>query len=482
MAELFPDILTPTTVTERIKRLLDKEFGRAAVAGEIAGLSRPPSGHVYFTLKDSANTLGAVVWKSSRRGGLDSLLENGLEVLAWGKITCYGPRSSYQLICDRLQPRGEGALKRAYELLKKRLEAEGLFREDRKRPLPEFPRRVALLTARQGAALEDFARTAVLRYPGATISLLPVRVQGDGAASDMAEAIASLNAWGGFDVIVLTRGGGSAEDLWAFNEEPLVRAVAASRIPVLAAVGHTRDVSLCEMAADRRAITPTAAAEAVFPDARAAAAEALGMAARMRRAVESQLERNRTGLETLARRAGTSFGRRLDSGRQSLARLREALAGAMRLEARNASLEMARLGSSLRGAMTLAARSASAELARLAGQLRILSPERRISAFRDELDTRDAALAAIRGRLLNPHRTELDRARERLELLSPLAVLARGYSIAIDARGRLIRRSADVEPGDPFSLWLGEGRLAAEVKSTEDGPQAPPPSPAPEVG
>ncbi|MDR1081018.1 MAG: exodeoxyribonuclease VII large subunit [Deltaproteobacteria bacterium] len=468
MAELFQDILTPTSVADRLKILMGKEFGRVAVAAELASVTAPPSGHVYFTLKDQASTLNAVVWKSSRRGGMEHLLENGLEVLAWGKLTCYGPRSQYQLICDRLEPRGEGALRRAYELLKKRLEALGLFREERKRPLPRFPGKVALLTARQGAAAEDFAGTALKRYPGAAISLFPVRVQGEGAAAEMAAAIAAVNSWGGFDLIVLTRGGGSAEDLWAFNEEPLVLAVAGSRLPVMCAVGHSKDLSLCELAADARAITPTAAAEAVFPDALAAASEAMDMASRMRRALEARLAGLRAELEARGRGGALAFERRLVSARRELARLGDTLAGAMRLEARGASERIARLASALGGAMTFAVMGARSEAERLSGLLRLLSPARRIAVGREELDARRASLAAAKDRILVPFRTELDRASERLGLLSPLAVLSRGYSIATDAGGRIIKRSADVEPGDPFRLLLGEGAVAATVTSREE--------------
>jgi exodeoxyribonuclease VII large subunit len=326
----------------------------------------------------------------------------------------------------------------------------------------------ALLTARLGAAVEDFTKTALRRYPGAAISLFPVRVQGEGAAAEMAAAISAVNSWGGFDVIVLTRGGGSAEDLWSFNEEPLVLAVSGSRVPVLAAVGHSKDLSLCELAADARAITPTAAAEAVFPDARAVAAEAEEMARRMRVAVEGQLQGRRAEIEALGSGASKAFARLLDTARRDLARLRSALAGAMRMEAREASERLARLRAALAGAMTVTLMKARSDTERLASQLALLSPARRIQAGREELDARKAALASLRGRIIQPFRLELDRARERLELLSPLAILSRGYSIAMDAKGVIVKRSSDVEPGDPIKLLLGEGKLAATVTSREE--------------
>ncbi|MDR1314689.1 MAG: exodeoxyribonuclease VII large subunit, partial [Deltaproteobacteria bacterium] len=406
MAAENPQILTPSKVAAGLKRLMDREFGRVAVAGELAGVARAPSGHAYFTLKDAGATLSSVIWKSSRRVGMEALLENGLEVLAWGKLACYGPRSQYQLVCDRLEPRGEGALKRAYELLKKRLEAQGIFRSERKRPLPRFPGKVALLTSGRGAAVEDFAKTALSRYPGAAISLFPVRVQGEGAALEMASAIAAVNSWGGFDLIVLTRGGGSAEDLWAFSEEPLVLAVAASRLPVLAAVGHSRDLSLCELAADASAITPTAAAEAVFPDASAAAGEALEMAARMRRSLESSLAGHRASLEHSGRSGALFMERRIAQGRQALARLREALAGSARLVFIGAAAQSAALSSKLAHSASVAVGLARAEATRLDSQLKILSPANKALALRSELDGRVNALGLLKERLLAPFRND----------------------------------------------------------------------------
>jgi exodeoxyribonuclease VII large subunit len=469
MAAPTTDILTPTSLAQKIKTALESAFGRVAVAGEMSGVFRAGSGHTYFSLKDKANTLQAVAWRSYGKGprAFEHLLADGLEVLAYGTLTTYGPRSVYQLVCDRLEPRGEGALRRAYELLKRRLEAEGVFLEERKRALKFFPGRVALLTSRQGAAVEDFVRTAVGRFPGADISLFPVRVQGDGAADEMAEAIAAVGRHGGFDLIVLTRGGGSAEDLWAFNEEQLVRAVADSRVPVLAAIGHSTDVSLCELAADVRAITPTAAAEKVFPDARACAKDALLLGTRLRRAVDERLGILRGGLEALSRSRDSSLARLLATWRSSLDRLAEALAAAVRRTAGGAAMETEKLRARLATAMTLASRSARSSLEGLRDRLRILSPARGLAASRAELEARAASLSDARKRLLRPYRTELERASERLRLLSPLGILTRGYSIATDSRGRIVKRASDLDPGDPFRLLLGEGALAAKVTSRE---------------
>ncbi|MDR2612938.1 MAG: exodeoxyribonuclease VII large subunit [Deltaproteobacteria bacterium] len=469
MSYVYPDNLTPTTVAAMISLLLDEKLSRVTVEGEMTGVYRAPSGHSYFSLKDPECVLNCVMWKRSHPEAIEHLMANGLKVLAWGKLACYGPRSVYQLIVDHLEPRGEGALKRAYELLKKKLEAEGLFREERKRPLPAFPGRVALITARHGAAAGDFLRTALRRFPGAAIALFSVRVQGDEAADEMVRAISAVNLAGGFDVIVLTRGGGSAEDLWAFNEEPLIRAVAGSRVPVLAAVGHSKDLSLAELAADRRAITPTAAAEAVFPDARAASDEAKVLGERLARAVGLDLRSRRDLLAGLDRRALAGLERRIAGERAALSRLGEAMAGGMRLRTGLASAEADRLRTRLLSSASQFFRETRGAFERLADKLAFLTPADRAARLREGVESGRAALSALGARLLSPYRTELERASERLRLLSPLAVLERGYSIATDSEGRIIRRAADVSPGDTFRLLLGEGALAAKVTSREEG-------------
>jgi exodeoxyribonuclease VII large subunit len=462
------EVLTPTTVSERVKSLLGTLFGRVAVEGEVSEVFRAGSGHRYFTLKDRTSVLKGVMWRRDRPAGFEDLLAVGMNVLAWGRLTAYGPQSVYQLVLERLEPRGEGGLRRAYELLRRKLEAEGLFRPERKRRLPLFPERVALLTSPHGAALEDFARTALARFPGARLCLCPVPVQGEGAAREMARALSDMNVMGAFDVIVLTRGGGSAEDLWAFNEEPLVRAVASSRTPVVAAVGHARDVSLAELAADLRAITPTAAAEAVFPDARAMGAEAFRLGDLAARAMRRRLEEERDWLRHLGQRGLAALARRLAAGREPAARLESSLADAARRAASAAAAEAERLASRLAAAAALAFRDARATLGRLQGQLAVLSPARAASLARRDLEASSAALATAGTRLLPPFRTALEREEGRLKLLSPLAVLDRGYSIATGPDGRIIRRAADVSPGDAIRVLLGEGAVAAKVTAREE--------------
>ncbi|MDR1608639.1 MAG: exodeoxyribonuclease VII large subunit, partial [Deltaproteobacteria bacterium] len=221
------EILTPSSLSQRLQANFDQHFGSIWLSGEIASAAKPASGHVYFNLKDAHSLVRAVIWKS-RLARVGGPVDNGLKILAQGSLTLYAPRGEYQIIVERIEPLGEGALRLAYEKLFARLSAEGLFKPERRRVLPFWPKRVALITATGGAARLDFLSTAVKRCPSAHISFYPTRVQGAGAAEEMAAALADLNQWGGFDLVVMTRGGGSLEDLWAFNEEVLVRAVASS--------------------------------------------------------------------------------------------------------------------------------------------------------------------------------------------------------------------------------------------------------------
>ncbi|MDR1546759.1 MAG: exodeoxyribonuclease VII large subunit [Deltaproteobacteria bacterium] len=470
---LFPSkTLTPTQVADRVKASLESELGVIWVDGEVASLARAPSGHVYFTLKDSKSLLKAVVWRFKASTCGASALVDGLRVLARGTLTVYGARSEYQLMVDHVEPKGEGALRRAFEALKKRLEKEGLFAPERKRPLPFRPRRVALLASPDSAAATDFLTTAFKRCRGAWISLCPVRVQGSGAAEEMAAALEALNAWGGFDLAVLTRGGGSLEDLWAFNEEVLVRAVAASRLPTLAAVGHSTDSSLVESAADARAITPTAAAELAFPDdalalaAAARASEALTKAAqnflasraRILNAYKTRLGRFRLRLlpatqrldELTARLAPLAVGRLRAAADRLEALKRELAFKSPRRDLGRKRQETARLAEALKAAI----------------RRRLEGERRRLKARRLRLERDDDRLKAAVSRRLEFKRRRLERADDRLSLLSPLAVLTRGYALAVDARGRVIRSSDQVELHEEISLRLATGSLKARVTAS----------------
>jgi exodeoxyribonuclease VII large subunit len=270
--ELFADdateaVLSVSQFTAVVKDLLETAFPSAWVAGEISNFSRPSSGHCYFTLKDEGAQLRAVIWRNAaQRLRFDP--HDGLEVVCHGALDLYAPRGSYQLVVDQLQPKGIGALELALRKLREKLAAEGLFDPGRKRALPRFPRKIALVTSPTGAAVRDFLQVLKRRWLGADVLVVPVRVQGEGAAEEIAAAIRKVNAARGeIDCLVVARGGGSLEDLWAFNEEAVVRAIHASRIPVVSAIGHEIDVTLSDLVADVRALTPSEAAERIAPSA-----------------------------------------------------------------------------------------------------------------------------------------------------------------------------------------------------------------------
>jgi exodeoxyribonuclease VII large subunit len=268
-------VLSVFELTSQIKDLLEGNFQEVWVSGEISNFSRPQSGHCYLTLKDDRAQIRAVLWRTAA-SRLRFELEDGLEVICQGSLDVYAPRGSYQLVIRQIEPKGIGALELALRKLKEKLTAEGLFDAARKRPLPRFPRRIAFVTSPTGAAIRDFLEVLRRRWRGADVFVVPVRVQGDGAAQEIAAAIAAVNRFAvPIDCLVVGRGGGSLEDLWAFNEEAVVRAIHASRIPVVSAVGHEIDVTLADLVADVRALTPSEAAELVVP-----AAEELSLALR----------------------------------------------------------------------------------------------------------------------------------------------------------------------------------------------------------
>jgi len=257
-------IYTVTALTREIKRLLEDNFAAVWVTGEISNARQYSSGHIYLTIKDENAQLQAVIWRTVA-AKMRFRLEDGLEVIAFGDIDVYEPRGSYQLIISRLEPRGVGALQLAFEQLKKNLAAEGLFDADRKRPIPAFPTRIGIVTSPDGAAIRDILNIIGRRFPNVHLLLRPARVQGEGAAEEIAQGIQDLNRVGDVDVIIVGRGGGSLEDLWAFNEEVVARAIAASDVPVISAVGHEIDFTIADFAADMRAATPSEAAELVVP-------------------------------------------------------------------------------------------------------------------------------------------------------------------------------------------------------------------------
>ena len=415
-------VFTVTELTRAVKGTIEETFGRVWVVGEISNLRRPQSGHVYLTLKDETSQLAVVIFRSSaERIRFD--LKDGLEVVVGGNMTVYEARGNYQVIATTVEPRGVGALELAFKQLVEKLRAEGLFDEAHKVPLPRFPRRIAVVTSPSGAAVRDIIQTALRRFPGLHISIYPVRVQGAGAAEEIAEAIGEINRAGGFDVLIAGRGGGSLEDLWAFNEEVVARAIYASEIPIVSAVGHEIDVTVSDLVSDVRAATPTAAAELVVPRREDIESDLLDTARRLRHALQARVEGARGDLRTLAARLGPG---------QLKGLVRQRMQRADDLGAR----------------MTLALRT------------RVRETSRRID------DGRARMLPGLRA-LLRHASDRLRGAGGRLDSLSPLRVLERGYSIT-RADGRVVRSARDVKPGDALDTILHRGRITSRVESVED--------------
>jgi len=448
---------TVSEISGAVKRTLEGSFGRVRVRGEITELKRYSSGHVYFCLKDEGAKIKAVAWKFSvPRLGLAP--EDGVEVIATGKISAYGERSEYQLIVERLEYAGAGALLARVEMLRQKLAAEGLFAEDRKRPLPMLPAVVGVVTSPQGAVIQDIRTTILRRFPR-RILLWPVPVQGEGAAARIAAAIEGFSALppGGPiprpDVLIVARGGGSLEDLMAFNDEAVVRAAAACTIPLISAVGHETDTTLIDHAADRRAPTPTAAAELAVPSRTDLLADLQQKAARLAGAVTGRLRETRLrldhaarGLPDLAALVGTAR-QRLDDRATRLA-----LALPNLVRARRAQLV----------AVERHLVAPTALLAAKRGALALLE-QRRHAALRHAIARRAVPKlnAAPLLAQLREARARLEGLAARLESVSHHAVLARGYAAVFDAAGQPLTTAASVRPGSTLRIDFADGSVRA---------------------
>jgi exodeoxyribonuclease VII large subunit len=475
-------------ISGAIKRTLEGAFGRVRVRGELSDVKRYPSGHVYLSLKDEASKLSGVIWKSAMpRVGLKP--ENGIEVIATGRISAYGDRSTYQLVIERLEYAGAGALLARIEALRVKLGAEGLFDAARKRPLPVLPSVIGVVTSERGAVIEDIRTTILRRFPR-MILLWPTAVQGEGAASRIAQAIAGFSAMasGGAiprpDVLIVARGGGSLEDLMAFNDEAVIRAVAACTIPLISAVGHETDTTLIDFVSDRRAPTPTAAAEMAVParadllaDLAQKAARLIGSLNRLTGAQRLRLTQAERKLPDLPSLLGAAR-QRLDDRAERLALAlpnllaarRAALTRAERnipdvpalVQARRATV--ADRGVRLRLALPalLSARRTALGLARahLDGGLRQAIGDRRALAARTLLRLTEAPLRSA----LREARARLDGAAARLDGASYDAVLRRGFALVLDADGRAVTQAAEVRPDMALRLRFadGEARVVSE--------------------
>ena len=438
--------LTVSQLTERLRGVLEPEFADVWVEGEISNLSTPASGHCYFTLKDEHAQLRAVVWKTQARL-LRFRPKDGLKAVARGSLRLYPPRGEYQLSVEVLEPLGKGSLQEAFEQLKQKLEAEGLFDAGRKRPLPLLPRRVGIVTSPTGAVIRDVVRVLQRRNAHVDLLLYPARVQGPEAAAEIAQGLRVLNGLPGLDVLIVARGGGSLEDLWPFNEELVARALAASRLPTISAVGHETDVTIADFVADLRAPTPSAAAELVA----AAREELQGRVTALRKHLDADLALR---LERASSRVRALAAHRVFTAEQGRLRLL-----AQRLD----DLERRALL-----ALGPRARSGREALQRLAGRLESAAPQRRLAERRARLVAAGERLALGARARLETARGRLGQGLARLEGLSPLGVLARGYALAFDAGGRLLFDADQAGPGDELRLRLHRGALVARVTGKEN--------------
>jgi len=434
-------------LTRAVRELLERGLGEVWVEGEISNHRKQASGHQYFTLKDNGCQLACVLFSRSAAalGGLK--IADGLCVQAFGEITVYEARGQYQMIVRHLQAKGAGALQAKFEALKAQLAAEGLFDAARKRPLPRFPRRIGLVTSPTGAAIRDFLHVLHRRHPGLEVLINPVRVQGKGASQEIARAVREFGTPGTLglppvDVIVLTRGGGSIEDLWEFNEEIVARAIAASPLPVLSAIGHEIDFTISDFVADLRAPTPSAAAEILAADRTEVLNHLRQDAARLSRAVAGRLQLLEVRLANL--RQSPLFReppRRLLELRQTLDRTAE-----------NLDFQIGQSLSSRRQAIL-----------QLSTRLAAHAPRRAIQEVRLQARLHLQALAAAAQRELTARRARLERAAHLLEALNPLATLARGYTVTSDESGIPLASAEAVRKGETLRTRFSDGEVRSKV-------------------
>ncbi|MGO9643060.1 MAG: exodeoxyribonuclease VII large subunit [Candidatus Acidiferrales bacterium] len=441
---LMPErkVWSVSELTGRIRDLLAGEFTDIWVEGEISNCHVSQPGHIYFTLKDAKTQIRCVAFRN-QVNRLKFRPEDGLKVTVRGSIGVYEPRGEYQIYVEHIEPVGLGALQLAFEQLKKRLDAEGLFDPARKKPLPALPRRVGIITSPRGAAVRDIIRILRRRFPNLDLLVYPVRVQGEGAAGDIVAAIRYFGLQRAADVILLARGGGSIEDLWAFNEESVARAIAASAIPIVSGVGHETDFTIADFVADVRASTPSAAAELVVRSRQEFDRHLRELRGNLADKMRLLLHQQRHRLQELVTHAG--FRRLEELLRQNRQRADELLT---------------RLGDALESRLERVRRRFTIAQTRIAS----FDLRQRIQGMRLRIAQRSEELRRRAERLLAAKRQRLERLGVQLEERSPLRVLERGYAIAYDAAGNILRSPDQVALGDEVRVQLARGRLSTEVR------------------
>jgi len=423
---------------------------QAWVEGELSGFSRPSSGHWYFSLKDRKCQVRCAMFRGMNQR-IRTLPKEGDQVRIRGKVTLYENRGDFQIIVEHIEPAGLGALQQAFEELKRKLLAEGLFDQARKKPLPSLPRRIGVVTSPTGAAIHDILTVLARRCPAIPVTLYPTAVQGKAATADIVGAIEAAQCHGVADVLIIGRGGGSLEDLWCFNEEAVARAIAACRIPTVSAVGHEVDVTIADFVADLRAPTPSAAAEKISPD----------QSDWLRQLRERQF-RLSNAMSLALKRLGTQLGHlgaRLRDPR------RELLEKAQRMD----ELEL-RLQKAIRQRLT----TVGVRNDHLRQRLVMQSPRRQLSDSREALRRVGERLTSIIQQDLRHRRENLEHAAQTLNVVSPLATLGRGYAIVRDNQGNIVREASEVGPGDTISARVAKGEMKAKVTSVKSAEETGP--------
>ena len=446
-------IFSVSDLTVAVRDLLEAHLFEVWVEGELSNCKIWNTGHLYFTLKDDRSQLRGFMFRSSLRY-LKFKPTDGTRVIARGKITVYEPKGEYQLVCEHLEPQGRGALQLAFEQLKERLQREGLFDQARKRPLPALPRKIGVVTSLEGAAIRDIIKVLQRRYANAHVVIAPARVQGAEAAPDIARALRQIGRVPGVDVVIVGRGGGSIEDLWAFNEEMVARAIGRVPVPVISAVGHETDITIADFVADFRAPTPSAAAEIVVGRKDDWCSRIDRLEQRLRSAARTRLQHSSRRLHVIdSRPAFAGYPGRLAMRGRYTSELSHALARALgsRLSARGRRLQQ------------------------LERQLATFDAGRRLATIRIRLVAADGRLASAVRRRRDRATSTLRTLAGRLDSLSPLAVLGRGYAVAWNAdKTRILRDASAVGTGDTVHVTLRRGELACEVRSTRDTAHATP--------
>ncbi|EHJ06595.1 exodeoxyribonuclease VII large subunit [Marinobacter manganoxydans] len=442
-----PRALSVSELNHQARHLLESSFMQVWVEGELSGFSRPSSGHWYFSLKDRKCQVRCAMFRGMNQR-IRTPPKEGDQVRIRGKVTLYENRGDFQIIVEHVEPAGLGALQQAFEELKQKLLAEGLFEQASKKPLPSLPRHIGVVTSPTGAAIHDILTVLARRCPAIPVTLYPTAVQGKAATADIARAIEAAQNHGVADVLIIGRGGGSLEDLWCFNEEAVARAIAACRIPTVSAVGHEVDVTIADFVADLRAPTPSAAAEKISPDQSDWLKQLRDREFRLSNAMGLALKRLGTQLGHLSAR--------LRDPR------RELLEKAQRMD----ELEL-RLRKAIRQRLT----TVGVRNDHLRQRLVMQSPHRQLSDSQDALRRVSERLVSVMQQDLKQRRDNLEHAAQTLNVVSPLATLGRGYSIVRDNNGNILRDASNVNPGDTISARVARGEMTAKVtsvKSTEE--------------